>query len=40
MSNLPRLFELQACNLYSLYFLNYIFGGFGGEEPDDICYYL
>jgi len=20
--------------------MNYIFGGFGGEEPDDICYYL
>ena len=29
-----------ACNLYSMYCLNYLFGGFGDKEPDDICYYL
>jgi len=29
-----------ACNLYSLYFPELYFGGVGGKEPDDICYYL
>ena len=31
--------SLLLCNIVGT-FLYYIFGRFGGKEPDDICYYL